>query len=248
MALLVEDNEKYPQVQWDTPIRELIHDDFTLEDEYATNHTTIEDALSHRSGLPRHDQAYGGTSSGSKATIQYMIQSMRHLPLTAEPRTKYQYSNLMFVVAAHIIETVTGCKFNDLMKEQIWEPLRMTSTFSNLRDAKEAKEQLAKGYYHSKNGYREVDWMELDQCTGCGNVISNVLDYAKWAQAIMNKFTSLSAPSFDELFRPRTIMPFEEPYIGQRMYSLGWRIGVYHGHRFYEHTGGSKHSIPKSQT
>jgi CubicO group peptidase (beta-lactamase class C family) len=70
MSLLVADNEKYPQVQWDTPIHQLIPDDFMLENEYATNHTTIEDALSHRSGLPRHDQAYGSTSSGDKATVK----------------------------------------------------------------------------------------------------------------------------------------------------------------------------------
>jgi len=163
MSLLVYDNENYPQVQWNTLIHQLIPEDFVLENEYATTHTTIEDALSHRSGLPRHDQAYGATSFGDKATIQYIIQSMRHLPLTAEPRTKYQYCNLMFMVAAHIIETVTNCKIGDLMREQIWKPLNMNSTFSSLEDAKNADEDLARGYYYSEGEYHEVDWMELDQ-------------------------------------------------------------------------------------
>ncbi|KAH8821993.1 putative penicillin-binding protein [Xylogone sp. PMI_703] len=238
MSLLVEDNENYPQVQWKTPIHQLIPDDFALENEYATNHTTIEDALSHRSGLPRHDQAYGTNSSGDKATVQHIIQSMRHLPLTAEPRTKYQYSNLMFVVAAHVIETVTGRKFGDLLREQILKPLGMDSTFSSLEDAKSSKDGLARGYYYSNGKCHEVGWMEVDQCLGDGNVISNVLDYAKWARAITDKTTPLSADALEELFYPRTIMPFEEPYLTSRMYSLGWRTGVYHGHRFYEHTGG----------
>jgi len=238
MALLVEDNEKYPQVQWDTPICQLIRDDFVLQSEYATNHTTIEDALSHRSGLPRHDQAYGATSSGHKASVRDIIQSMRHLPLTAEPRTKYQYCNLMFLVAAHVIETVTSCKIGDLMRDRIWNPLGMNSTFSSLKGAKNAKEDLARGYYYSDGEYHEVEWMELDQVTGAGDIISNVLDYAKWARALMDKKTPLSAAGLEELLRPRTIMPFAEPYTGPRMYSLGWRTGVYHGHRFYEHTGG----------
>src|SRR5665213_3099564 len=85
MSFLVDDNKNYPQVQWSTPIHQLLPEDFALENEHATAHTTIEDALSHRSGLPRHDQAYGFTSSGKRATVQEMIQSMRHLPLTAEP-------------------------------------------------------------------------------------------------------------------------------------------------------------------
>ncbi len=55
----------------------------------------------------------------------------------------------------------------------------------------------------------------------------------------MNKETPISAKDFEELFRPRSFMPAEEPYLGPRMYSLGWRTGVYHGHKFYEHTGGS---------
>ncbi|KAE8450774.1 hypothetical protein EG329_005687 [Mollisiaceae sp. DMI_Dod_QoI] len=238
MSLLVEDNENYPHIQWDTPIHQLLHDDFVLENEYATNHTTIEDALSHRSGLPRHDQAYGATSSGQKATLKYIVRSMRHLPLTAEPRTKYQYCNMMYMVAAHIIETVTSCKIGDLMREQIWKPLNMNSTFSSLGDAKKAKGDLARGYYYSDGKYHEVDWMELDQAAGAGNVISSVLDYAKWARAIMDKKTPLSAASLEELFHPRTIMPFEEPYLVSRMYSLGWQTGIYHGHRFYEHAGG----------
>lgn len=87
----------------------------------------------------------------------------------------------MFVVAAHIIETVTGCTFGDLLKDRIWNPLNMTSTFSNLQDAKNAKEDLARGYFYIDGKYQEVDWTEVDQINGAGNVISNVLDYAKWA-------------------------------------------------------------------
>jgi CubicO group peptidase (beta-lactamase class C family) len=238
MSLLVEDNEKHPQVQWDTPIYQLIPNDFMLENKYATSHTTIEDALSHRSGLPRHDQAYGSTSSGDKATVKDIIRIMRHLPLTAEPRTKYQYCNLMFMVAAHVIETVTSCKFGDLMRDHIWKPLGMTSTFSSLEGAKDAEEDLARGYYYAEGEYHQEEWMELDQCVGAGNVISNALDYAKWARAIMSKKTPLTAAGLEELLRPRTIMSFEEPYTRPRMYSLGWRTGVYHGHKFYEHTGG----------
>lgn len=179
MAVLVADNENYPQVQWNTPIRQLLPDEFQLADEYATNHTTIEDALSHRSGLGRHDQAFGATCSGSKATIQYIVRSMRYLPMTAEPRTKYQYSNMMYIVGARIIETVTGHTLSEIMRDKLWEPLHMSSTFASLKDAKEAENVLAKGYYFSNGKYHEVEHEELDRCTGCGSVISNVLDYSK---------------------------------------------------------------------
>lgn len=52
VSLLVDDNKKYPGVDWSTPVSRLLRDDFVLEDPYATENVTIEDILSHRSGMP----------------------------------------------------------------------------------------------------------------------------------------------------------------------------------------------------
>jgi CubicO group peptidase (beta-lactamase class C family) len=238
MAFLVDDNEKYPQIQWDTPINQLIRDDFVLENDYATNHITIEDALSHRSGLPGHDCSLGGPG----ATVKSVVQSLRHLPMSAEPRTKYQYCNAMFVVVSHVIETVTGRKLGDLMKEWIWSPLGMDSTYLGLESAKNAKEDLAHGYRYlggtDNSGFEALEWRTVDEVAGAGAIITNVLDYAKWARAILNNSTPLSKLGFEALFTPRTLMPIEEPFTGPRSYALGWRTGVYRGQRFYEHSGG----------
>lgn len=240
MSLLVDDNKRYPEIQWDTPIHQLIRDDFVLENKHATHSTTIEDALSHRSGFAGHDRALGGPG----CTVQSIVRNMRHLPMSSGPRTKYQYSNTMYVVATHIIQTVTGRKLGDLMREWIWEPLGMSSTFFDLESAKGAKEHLAHGYkylYESEDGgFDELEWMVVDDTTsGAGAIISNVLDYSKWVHAILNKSTPLSPKGAEEIFTPRTLMlPLEDAYTGPRSYALGWRIGVYHGHRIWEHTGG----------
>jgi CubicO group peptidase (beta-lactamase class C family) len=240
MSLLVDDNEKYPQVQWDTPVSQLIRDDFVLEDEYVTNHVTVEDTLTHRTGLPRHDQAYGGTYDGHKATVKDIVRSMRHLPLTAEIRARFQYCNLMFVVASHIIETLTGEWLGDLMAQRIWKPLGMTGTFFSKEDAIRAKEDLARGYYFEDGSYQNVPWMPLDGVSGAGSVISNAVDYCKWARALMKRAEGLplSKSGFKEIWRARTLLPEDAPFTGSLAYALGWGCGVYRGHRFFEHTGG----------
>ncbi len=74
MSFLVDDNEWFTQIQWDTPINQLIRDDFVLENDYATTHITIEDALSHRSGLPGLDHPCG-------STVLSITRSLRHLPI-----------------------------------------------------------------------------------------------------------------------------------------------------------------------
>jgi len=59
------------------------------------------------------------------------VQSLRYLPLTAEPRTKYQYCNLMFMTASYIVEVLEGKWLGDVLKKRIWGPLGMTSTVSS---------------------------------------------------------------------------------------------------------------------
>ncbi len=52
ISLLVDDNQKHPDVQWNSPVSRLIRDDFVRSDSRYTEEVTVEDILSHRSGLP----------------------------------------------------------------------------------------------------------------------------------------------------------------------------------------------------
>lgn len=240
VSLLVDDNEHFPQVQWDTPISQVIRDDFVLADEYATGHVTIEDALSHRSGFPRHDRSYGAVEgSDRKATLKEIVRDMRHLPLTAEPRTRYQYCNLMFMAISHMVESLTGEWMGDLLARRIFQPLHMDATFFSLAQAQNSSEDLARGYYFQDEEYHEAGWMNVDTISGAGGMISNVLDYAKWARALMRQedHAPLSKAGYEEIWRPRMLLPQEEPWTGPQAYALGWNVGVYKGYRVYQHGG-----------
>ncbi|KAF1807982.1 hypothetical protein P152DRAFT_477722 [Eremomyces bilateralis CBS 781.70] len=54
--------------------------------------------------MPRHDLSYGGPNW----TVRDIVRHMRHLPLTAEIRAKWQYCNMMFITLSHVVETVTN--------------------------------------------------------------------------------------------------------------------------------------------
>jgi len=121
MSLLCDDDSKHPNVRWTTPVYTLIRDDFVLKDEYATSHSTIEDILSHRTGIPSHNFSYGGTHEAKIQTLKDVVRSLRHFPMTTELRSKYQYSNIAFATAAYIIETLEGVSLGDFLRERIWE-------------------------------------------------------------------------------------------------------------------------------
>ena len=76
-AILVHNTENYRHVEWTSPINKFLKEDFVLENKYATKHVTIEDALVHSSGLPRHDLVHGQPGD----TVTDVTRKLRYLPL-----------------------------------------------------------------------------------------------------------------------------------------------------------------------
>ena len=241
VSLLIDDSadSKHP-LQWSTPISSLIPDDFVLLDTYATHHLTLEDAMSHRTGMPRHDGVLFATR-----TPRDVVRSLRFLPMSAELRTTYQYCNLMFIVASHVIETITGSFLGDVLRTRIWEPLGMRETYFSLSDAKKAVTEngktLARGYYWEEHVQRYLpepywDWPAI---SGAGNIISSVNDYAHYLRAMMDEAPPISSAGHAALRTPRTIVSRElYPKTGTATYSLGWGQRQWQGESLMVHDGG----------
>lgn len=59
ISFLIDNSSFYSDIKWDTPVSSILRDDFVLENDFVTTHATVEDILSHRTGMPRHDFSYG---------------------------------------------------------------------------------------------------------------------------------------------------------------------------------------------
>lgn len=230
-------------VTWKTPVKDMLGDDFILLDDWATTHLTLEDALSHRTGMGRHDRSLAQHYDGHRATIKDAVRSLRHLPLTAEPRTLYQYCNLMFIVATHAVETLTSRWMGDVLKDRIWKPLGMDSTFFLADDALNAGAHVATGYdWDPENQtFNEVTSpMPMDIFSGAGAILSSVDDYTKWLQCLINEAEPLSKASHDAFKAPRVFMSSSpDNYDAPGAYALGWRTSTYRGRREWNHSGGT---------
>lgn len=256
-------------LDWTTPISALIPDDFVLmDDPWATAHITLEDALSHRTGLPRHDKANthflpssGPDDGGEKrvATPRDVTRMLRYLPLNAAPRTTWQYCNQMFVVAGHVIQTLTGRWLGDVLRSWIWEPLGMHSTYFSLEDALAAPEDFAAGYswVKERGEFVTVPYMPLDEVSGAGSVVSCVEDYTRWIRMMLREDAPVPKEGHRAIKTPRMIIDPSSifnlasyggnqssgakvlsPYDAPLSYALGWITGSYRGHTFWEHSGG----------
>ena len=240
ISLLIDDsaNSSDP-LKWTTPISSLIRDDFVMPDEYATTHVTLEDAASHRTGMPRHDFSYGQPN----ATIRDMVRNLRNLPMTAEIRTKWQYCNMMFVTLAYVVETLTGMWLGDFLRIRIWEPLSMSSTYFSVRDAKDAvskeNKTLATPYIwdNSTRRYIREEYTDGPQESGDGAIVSNVLDYSKYLRAMIDMAPPMSPGGHTALRTPRSFPDNTIPHLGLSTYALGWEMTSYSGEAQIYHGG-----------
>ncbi|KAK3945584.1 penicillin-binding protein 4 [Diplogelasinospora grovesii] len=245
-------------LSWKTKIADILPADFLLSNDdnaWATAHLTLEDAVCHRTGLSRHDfslaRFYGSGPERHDATIQDVVRSLRYMPMAEEPRVKYQYCNVMFAVLSHCVEKLTGEWLGDTMRDMIWGPLKMGSTYLSLEEAMETGE-LATGYYWSedrsgldgdedgqKGDEGEIPPMGLQEVSGAGAVISSVNDYAKWIQCLLRESEPLGKGVHEELKRPKMIVGSGRgAYDVPQMYASGWFVASYKGHRVFTHSGG----------
>ncbi|CAK7200115.1 hypothetical protein SEUCBS139899_002805 [Sporothrix eucalyptigena] len=240
-SLLVDDNDKHPNVQWTTPMSHLIRDDFVLPDDYATANITLEDALSNRSGLAGH-----GMTLGKPRSIRDYVRTLRHFTMSKPLRTTWQYCNGMFVAVEHMIEVVTGTTMAEFLKNRIWGPLGMTSTFWSLEDAQayaaspdnDATVAVPCGWDEKKSQFAEVPYFR-GVLGGAGAVISSVVDYAAYIRCIMRQTEPISKAGHAALRQSRAFFPQIMPQLTKQMtYSLGWMLTTYHKEEVMLHPGG----------
>lgn len=208
-----------------------------IQDEWATKHLTLEDAVTHRTGMPRYDMSWHRERNGRPVTLKDMIRNLRNLPgLKVEPRTEWHYCNMMYLVLSHVIETVTGRGLEEVMREVIWEPLGMKSTYLE----RKSDEGLAKSYVwrEEKGEFERMPYFDGELAGGAGGVVSNVVDYAKWLNCLINEEKPFSKEAHADIRTPRIIQRAKpDGFSDVDLYGLGWWRQVIHGEVAYKHAG-----------
>ncbi|KAE8148083.1 beta-lactamase/transpeptidase-like protein [Aspergillus avenaceus] len=246
VSLAIDDSKGTSSpLTWETPVASLIRDDFVLADDHATMNTTLEDALSHRSGLPGHEGAMALASPTE--TLRDAVRKMRHLPLAYAPRTTFGYCNHMYMAVSHALQQTQGEPLGDILKRRIWNPLGMDDTYFSIQKVQNSpslNQRLVRGYtwVAERGTYVAEAQINYPPTTGTGAIVSNVLDYARWLRAMMYQTDPVSPEGHAALVRPRTILFNDDPDTiappgSFHLYALGWFVETYRGHQLYWHSG-----------
>ena len=116
-------------VRWDTPL--VAHlPSFKLIDPWVTQHVTIADMFSHRSGLPEHA---GDDLEDLGYDRRTVLERLRLLPLHSF-RDIYAYTNFGLTAAAEGVAAASGKDWESLSEGVLYRPLGMTATSSRFAD------------------------------------------------------------------------------------------------------------------
>jgi CubicO group peptidase (beta-lactamase class C family) len=243
LGILVDENK----LKWDDRVIDYIPG-FRLYNPYVTEEFTIRDLLTHRSGmgLGAGDlMIWPDSASFSKAEI---IHNLRYLKQVSGFRTKYDYDNLLYIVAGEVVAKASGMSWEDFVEKRIMEPLNMTgsaASYDRLRD----KSNVIDAHV-PVNGQLQVVPKSLNKvANAAGGIYSNIADMSRWIIMQMNnglygdekKHRILSEDVHKEMWSPQTIIPVKGTYRYNThflSYGLGWRLSDEMGYKVVTHTGG----------
>jgi CubicO group peptidase (beta-lactamase class C family) len=167
---------------------------------------TVRDLMMHMSGLGfgggrtlqelfsadnERDQGFApGLRRGPNATLASMVDHYAGYPLEFHPGTHWLYS-VSTDVCGRLVEIISGQRFDDYLRETIFEPLGMTDTSFMVPDEKadrfaacyrrDASKRLVLVDDPQRSGYRK----EPSFLSGGGGLVSTTTDYLRFCQMLL---------------------------------------------------------------
>jgi len=243
LGILVDEGK----LTWDTKVIDIIPE-FRLYDPYVTSDFNIKDLLTHRSGMGLGAGDLMMWPGSPDFTRQDIIHNLRYLRQTSPFRTKYDYDNLLYIVAGVVVERVSDMSWEEFVEERIMQPLGMDHSAASINRLKD-RWNVIDAHVPVDGVLQVVPKHESDVHNPAGGIFSSVADMSKWAMMQMNdgrygeKLDKriFSEEVHREMWTPQTIMPLDSsgPHKSHFVsYGLGWRLTDVCGYLQASHTGG----------
>ena len=236
-ALLVRDG----LMKWDTRVADVLTY-FRVRSDRATNHMTVRDILSHRTGLPHNTYDH---KLEDNVPYRELVRELDRVRLTCEVGDCYSYQNVAFSMFGDLVYAVSGDFFNHQVEKRLFQPLHMkTATYGRaaLEDSSSWARPHVREYGHYVTVVPKPNYYWVSPAAG---VNASVRDLEKWLSAQMGEYPDVLPPAvLEELHDPLVDTPGQTRFARWRRvrlrhagYALGWRVLDYAGHTLVFHAG-----------
>lgn len=195
------------KLQLKDPVRKFLPD-------YVHGEVTIEQLLSHQSGIPNYTN-----NNGYLSRILHETFSLKELvtlfcsdSLEFAPGTQFAYSNSGYVLLACVVEQICGKPFATVLKEKVFLPAGMLHTYAGTDSA--AGTKLATGYFYEK----KEPVYNAANILGAAGIVSTAADLLRWEQALADG-KLLSKDMMATMLQPHATYADWDAF-----YGYGWMI------------------------
>jgi CubicO group peptidase (beta-lactamase class C family) len=192
---------------------------------------TLRHLLSMTSGYQDywpHDYVF--TAMNQATTPEAIMQKWAGMPLDFAPGSQWQYSNTNYVIAARVVELVSGIPFMDFLKQRILNKLGMTSV-ADFNNAPLGTADAMALLRHGLGPLRAAPKEGTGWLFGAGQLAMTGRDLARWNIAMINN-EAMSAASYRAQQTATTLNTGVATG-----YGLGVNIGLVDGKRRISHGG-----------
>jgi CubicO group peptidase (beta-lactamase class C family) len=237
MAMLVDEKK----LDWDDPVRKHLQY-FHLADPCADSMVTLRDAVSHRTGLSRHDELW----DNSPWSREEVIRRAGEVKLARQIRTTYQYNNIMFIAAGEAVAAAGKTSWDDFVRARIFQPLGMTNTRTLFADWAPSDHATGHDWSHDQ---AVIHPAADDTNVGpAGSIKSSARDMAQWlrfqlANGVIDGKRLVSEDALNETKTAQMALRVDKasretnPFIHVQSYAMGWNVQDYRGELLISHGG-----------
>lgn len=241
---------------------------FRMSSRYVTYFMRVRDLLPHYSGLPDGQTTDLLFTPGSTYTSKEVAEHLAMVPLAHSFREHTTYDNILYGVAALVVEKASGESYADFLEGSIFKPLGMRDTRFNYHYIKSDDNDVATGYvpvgdpFDAPQGTLKAAYrMSWRNNSGAAGIYSSVRDMNRWLLVQLNagKYEQggiakrlFSEKSHERMWAMQSVLhpDKDEQYVIDRVpalkaiepdyqgYAEGWHVTQYHRYKMVGHTGG----------
>jgi CubicO group peptidase (beta-lactamase class C family) len=233
------------KLRWDDPVARYLPQ-FRMRDPWVTREFQVRDLLLHNSGLREGAGDLMLWPEPNLFTRADIVAGLAYLQPEHSFRSHYDYDNLMYVVAGEVAAAAAGTSYEELVKRELFDQLKMTRCQSGAFE-RDLVGNVAQP--HMREGDRNVvirndpEQIPVSTSGPAGGIRCSLQDMLKWLQMWLDPDSHWLTPSQRQaVWTPHMSMPLsarQRRWDGSHFnaYGYGWRISDVDGVLRVAHTG-----------
>jgi CubicO group peptidase (beta-lactamase class C family) len=225
----------------DSPLSRYLPD-VRLHEPLNADSISIRSLLSHTHGIANGGPVIWRTAfTGEFRDNEQLVRLLVEHPAASTGR-EFQYGNIGYNVASLAMDRALGRSWKDVLVEDIFTPLAMTSTSAYV--SRVPADRLAAPYSANESDFDRQHYGKTDaNMHAAGGIVSSARDMTRWLEAQLNEGRVdgrqvLPAAAVKEAQRLQAETRAQRRGLQQVGYGLGWQLLLFGADTLYSHGGG----------